>query len=104
MNENKVSVLAKCKAKSGMEEELKKELMALVVLTRAESGCINYDLHQSVEDKALFILYENWVSKKDLDEHLAMPYLKAFLDKADEILAEPADITVLEMISEKAEK
>jgi len=102
MAENKVTVLAKCKAKPGMEEELRKELMALVAPTRSESGCINYDLHQSADDKALFILYENWVSKKDLDEHLAMPYLKAFLGKADEILAQPVDIALLEMISEKA--
>jgi len=102
MAENKVTVLAKCKAKPGMEEELRKELMALVAPTRSESGCINYDLHQSADDKALFILYENWVSRKDLDEHLAMPYLKAFLGKADEILAQPVDIALLEMISEKA--
>ena len=104
MTDKKVTVLAKCKAKPGMEEDVKKEIMALVAPTRLESGCINYDLHQSSDDKTLFILYENWISKKDLDEHLAMPYLKAFLDKADEILAEPVDIALLEMISEEAGK
>lgn len=31
---------------------------------------------------------ENWGSKKDLDEHLEMPYLRAFKEKADQILAQ----------------
>jgi quinol monooxygenase YgiN len=46
------------------------------------------------------MLYENWKSKEDLDAHLAMPYLKKFIGKAEEILAEPIEITIWEMISE----
>ena len=42
------------------------------------------------------------MSKKDLDEHLAMPYLKAFLGKAGELLAEPVDISLWDMVSQKA--
>jgi quinol monooxygenase YgiN len=45
------------------------------------------------------LLYENWVSKDDLDKHLEMPYLKAFMAKAEDILAEPVEITLWEMIS-----
>ncbi len=100
MTENKVTVVAKCKAKPGMENTVKEEIMALVGPTRSEAGCINYELHQSIEDKSLFMLYENWKSKKDLDAHLAMPYLQAFIGKAEEILSEPIKITIWEMISE----
>jgi quinol monooxygenase YgiN len=85
-----------------MEEKTRQAIMNLVAPTRAEAGCINYDLHQSTEDASLFVLYENWTSKQDLDEHLAMPYLKEFLGSADDILAEPVDISLWQMISEKA--
>ncbi|MEJ2642454.1 MAG: antibiotic biosynthesis monooxygenase, partial [Desulfosarcinaceae bacterium] len=61
-----------------------------------------YDLHQSTEDPSIFMLYENWKSKKELDEHLAMPYLKELLAKADDLLAKPIDINLYRMISEKA--
>jgi len=101
MAEKKVTVLARFKAKTGMEEQVKQEIMALVAPTRSEAGCINYDLHQSADDKSLFMLYENWVSKKDLDEHLEMPYLNAFLGEADQILAEPVEIILWEMISQE---
>ena len=99
MADKKVTVVARIRAKEGMEEKAKQELMALVSPTRSEKGCINYDLHQSVENKSLFMFYENWASKRDLDEHLEMPYMKSHMEKASEILAEPADITIWEMIS-----
>jgi quinol monooxygenase YgiN len=56
-------------------------------------------LHQAPDDKSLFIFHENWKSKEDLDRHLEMPYLKAFLEKAGNILEKPVEITLLEMIS-----
>jgi len=99
---SQVTVLAMFKAKPGLEERVREELLKLVAPTCAESGCINYDLHQNSDDKAQFMLYENWVSKKDLDAHLEMPYLEHFKSIADEILAEPLQITIWQMISTKA--
>ncbi|QTA81438.1 Antibiotic biosynthesis monooxygenase [Desulfonema limicola] len=99
MAEKKVTVMAKCKAKPGMEDNVRKELMALVGPTRLEPGCINYDLHCSNEDKSLFMFYENWKSKQDLDSHLEMPHLKNFIKKAETLLVEPIEIVLWEMIS-----
>jgi quinol monooxygenase YgiN len=102
MADNKVTVVARFKAKQGMEETVRQEIMALVEPTRSEAGCINYDLHQSADDKSVFMLYENWVSKKDLDKHLEIPHLKELIGKADQILAEPLEITLWEMISKES--
>lgn len=99
MANKRVTVLARIKAKAGMEERIRQELMALVAPTRSEEGCINYDLHQSVDDQTLFMFYENWRSKEDLDKHLKMPYLEEFGSKAGNMLAEPVEITLWEMIS-----
>ena len=99
MTENKVTVLARIEAKPGMADTVKQEIMALVGPTRGETGCINYDLHQSRNDHCLFMLYENWKSVRDLETHLEMPYLKAFREKADQLLATPLDITLWDMVS-----
>jgi quinol monooxygenase YgiN len=93
-----VTVLAQIKAKPGMETQLRDELLALIGPTHSEEGCINYDLHQSNEDPAHFIFYENWKAQEDLDQHLKKPYLEAFLGKADEILAEPVEIKLFTRI------
>jgi quinol monooxygenase YgiN len=102
MAEKKVTVLARFKAKKGMEDKLRDAIMACVAPTRAEAGCINYDLHQMTDDRGDLILYENWRSKQDLDEHLETPYLQELKAKAGELCSEPIEITLWEMISKMA--
>ena len=94
----KVTVFALVKAKPGMEETVEQELSALVGPTRAEEGCINYDLHQSLDDKGHFRFYENWTSKELLDRHLQSAHVQRFIAKADGLLAEPPEITLWEMV------
>ena len=88
-----LTVLARIKAKKGREEEVLREILSLIEPTRSEEGCITYDLHRGQDEPALFCLYENWRSRRDLDEHLATPYLQAFLGKAPVLLAEPVDLS-----------
>jgi quinol monooxygenase YgiN len=99
MSEKKVTVIARLRAKAGTEEKVKHELIALVATTCSEPGCITYNLHQGADNKSLFLVYENWASRQDLDGHLKQPYLNSFLSKTGELLAEPVEITMWEKIS-----
>ena len=99
MTGKRITVLARIKAKEGMEEKVEQELLALVAPSRAEEACVNYDLHRSVDDKTLFMFYENWASREDLDQHLSMPYLDAFDENMEGMLAGAVEITLWEMIS-----
>lgn len=101
MSNGKVTVVAKLKAKSGLEIKVKEILMDLVAPTRSEDGCINYDLHQSKDDPSQFLFYENWVNRESLDKHLTQPYLQDLMTRADEILAEPIDVMFWTEISTK---
>lgn len=99
MANQRITVMARIKAKKGMEKKVKEELLSLVGPTRSEKGCINYDLHQSADDSALFMVYENWKDMKSLDKHLETPYLKAFVEKAKKLLTGPVQITLWVMVS-----
>ncbi|MHB8763111.1 MAG: putative quinol monooxygenase [Deferrisomatales bacterium] len=99
MAEKKVTVVARCRARPGKEREVETEIRALVAPTRAEAGCLNYDLHRSADDPRLFLLYENWVSKAALDQHLATPYLERFKTLAPQLLDGPIEIALFEMIT-----
>jgi quinol monooxygenase YgiN len=99
MKDKQVTVLALVKAKEGMEETVRKELMALVSPTRSEEGCVNYDLHQSAEDKSVFMFYENWDSMEDLERHRGSAHLKAFREKAGGLLAKPLEVTLFKVVS-----
>ena len=99
MENNQVTVIARVRAKQGMEEIVKNTLVGLIEPSRADEGCINYDLHQDLKNPALFMFHENWTSEEALNNHLATPHLQTFIKKADELLAEPLDVTLWESIT-----
>ena len=94
-----ITLIALVKAKEGMEETVKQELLSLVKPTRSEPGCISYNLHQATDVKSLFVFYEHWKTMEDLEKHLEMPHLKAFTQKADSLLTKPMEVILLEKIS-----
>lgn len=72
-----LTVVATVTAKAEFIEEVGAALKALVEPTLKEEGCINYDLHQSIENSAVYVFHENWQSKEHLDAHLATEHIKA---------------------------
>jgi len=98
MSEQPVTVIATLKAKPGQEETLQGELLALIPTTRLEGGCLNYDLHRSTENPAVFVFHENWTSRAALEAHLANAHLVAFMSKADALLAEPPQVALFDRI------
>ena len=58
---------------------LKAELEKLIAATRAEQGCLQYDLHQGNSDPARFMFYENWTSRALWQTHMGAPHLAAYL-------------------------
>ncbi len=80
-----LTVIAKLKAKSGYEEQLYEELRNLVEPSRAEEGCINYDLHGSLDEPGTFMFYENWESRPLWEQHMESPHLNEFSGKQAEL-------------------
>jgi quinol monooxygenase YgiN len=93
-----LTVIAHIRAKPGQESRVRQVLQGLVSPTRAEPGCINYDLHQSQTDPALFLFYENWTSEAHLDAHSKSPHIQSFRKIAGEILAGPVEITKWQVV------
>jgi len=95
---HKLTVIAYIRAKAGQEARVQEALLGLIAPTRAEAGCINYDLHVSEEDARQFVFYENWMSESDLETHANSAHLRAFRKMADEILDGPVEITKWRML------
>jgi quinol monooxygenase YgiN len=88
-----LTLIARLRGKPGQESRLLQELQRLVATTRAEPGCIAYDLHQSQADPALFMFYEVWKGQADLDAHFQTPHMKAFGKIGQELLEGEMDLT-----------
>ncbi len=94
MSAKNVTVVATFQAKPGKEADLRKALISLVVPTRQEAGCINYDLHVLPEDPAKFLFHENWTSKAHLDAHLKNTHIQLLLPRLDELCIGMPEIVI----------
>ena len=65
----------------GKEDELKAHLLSLAAPTRAEPGCIMYDLYQSPIRRHEFLRFEVWASAEALEAHKQTPHLRASFEK-----------------------
>lgn len=93
MRSEMLTVIAHARAKPGKEAHARDILRALVAPTRLEEGCIDYDLHESVDDPALFVFFENWTSAAALDAHSRSPHIAHFRSICPESLVEPPVIS-----------
>ena len=76
---NQLTIIARILAKEEKRDLVKTELLKLIESTRAEEGCINYDLHQDNENKNLFLFHENWESRELWQNHMSNPKLAEYL-------------------------
>ncbi len=83
-----LTVNAMIRARRGSERTVLESLVRLLAPTRAEAGCLAYDLHQDIEDPHLFIFHETWESEEHLEHHLASDHIAANRDRiADHIVS-----------------
>lgn len=83
MTNQKLTIVARILAKEEKREHVKSELLKLIEITRAEKGCINYDLHQDNENPNFFLFYENWENRELWQEHMKNKHLAEYLKATD---------------------
>ncbi len=93
--DEKISVVATTRAKSGHEADVRKVFGSLVAPARKEAGCISYQL---LEDKytGSFFTFEEWESERHLHEHLGR--IKEGLDKSKAWLQEDVRICIVKPV------
>ena len=75
----KLTIVANITAKADKIELVKTELKKLIDITRAEEGCLQYDLHQDNEQPAHFLFYENWESRELWQAHMGNQHLQDYI-------------------------
>lgn len=91
------TIVANIIAKEDKIDFVKTELEKLIPPTRAEKGCIQYDLHQNNKNPAHFLFYENWESSNLLQEHINSKHFKDFVSNTENALQKLAvdEMTVI---------
>ena len=97
MGNQQLTIVAKIIAKEGKRELVKNELLKLIDITRAEEGCISYDLHQDNTNPNLFLFYENWINRDLWQKHMNNAHLAEYRKATDGAVEEFTlnDMTVI---------
>ncbi|MFG0276290.1 MAG: putative quinol monooxygenase [Phycisphaerales bacterium] len=92
MPESPVIVIARVVALPGKAEDLRAVLESLVAPTRAEPGCIKYDLVRDRENAGVFTFVEEWTDDAALDRHFQTPHFIAAGERLGPLVAEAPEI------------
>lgn len=87
-----IRVIAKFFPKPDKIDEVKEILSEFVEPTRAEKGCIVYDLLQNQDNATDLTFYEEWESAEDLAVHSKSEHLVIGRKKLEGLLEKPGDV------------
>lgn len=83
-----LTIVARIDAASGKEDLIRRELEKLVPITRAEAGCLQYDLHEDNAKPGAFLFFENWENRDLWQAHMNAPHLAAYLAATEGAVAQ----------------
>lgn len=92
MSDTTIRVLASFSVKPDQAEAFKSMMRGLREPTRAQPGCIAYDLQQSLEDPASFVFVEEWRSEADLENHLTTAHVQSIAPALQDMLTSPPKV------------
>jgi quinol monooxygenase YgiN len=85
----KINLTAIIKTKPEFVDKMKSILENMVLNSRKEVDCIQYDLHQNISEPNIFIFHEIWKTAAALESHNTQPYIQDFISRSEKIVAEP---------------
>ena len=86
-------VVATITAREGNQAIVRAALERIVPASRAEAGCLRYDLNVDLGDHATFVMLEAWRDEAALAEHETTPHFQELV----KTIAGLADIRVVKL-------
>jgi quinol monooxygenase YgiN len=94
---DEIRVIARALARVGKKDQLRATLVGMLRPTRAEHGCILYELYES-DDKGMFYFYEEWESQDALDRHTTTSHYKQLTQNVRDLVEGAFEVNVLDSL------
>ena len=88
-----IHVIARHRARPDTVDEVRQILLSLIEPSRAEPGCLKYELLQNADDPADFTFVETFASDGALKVHASAPYIAGLAPKLAELVARPSEVS-----------
>lgn len=84
-----VNIVVDFDVKPGKEADFEQVFHRSVTCARLEPGNITFNVHKVMDAPGHYVLYEQWRSEADLNEHFERPYTKTLFAMFDRDLKRP---------------
>ncbi len=98
MTDKRIFLIAWLKPKPDKEDALSELLQGMCMPSRAEEGCIFYNLFKSKDEGGVFHFIECWKTQAALDAHREEAHYKEFRAKLPDLIAEPVGVKFLDAV------
>ncbi|MFI3257111.1 MAG: putative quinol monooxygenase [Spirochaetales bacterium] len=78
MQKKILTLVVVVEVKAEKKEFVKNEMEKLVIESRKEGGCIDYTIHEDIENENRFVFYENWKSTEDWQMHESTKHFQEY--------------------------
>ena len=93
-----IKIVATLRARPGHGRTVEQALRACVDGSRAEPGCIFYDLHVDRTDPERFVFIEGWAGLEAIEHHKTTPHYQAMAHAVGDLL-EHREVLLLDELS-----
>lgn len=92
-------VIARHFARPDQVERVREILLSLIAPSRAEAGCLKYELLQNIDDPTDFTFVETFADEAALKLHASSPYVSRLAARLKELVAKPSEVSVYKAIA-----
>jgi quinol monooxygenase YgiN len=87
-----IHILARHFARPETVDQVRRILLSLIEPSRAEAGCLKYELLQNTDDPTDFTFVETFASEDALKMHAAAPYIAGLAPRLKDLVARPSEV------------
>jgi quinol monooxygenase YgiN len=88
---------AKCIGKPDRRDDIMRIVSAVVPPSKAEAGCISYDVHERLHGGDEYLFFEEWSDQAALDLHFQTAHFQEFISRFTPLLEAPPMVRVYEV-------
>lgn len=100
VTQNAYAVVARIRAKPGMEDALRSATLPLIAQVRAEPNNLLYFLHEDRDAPGHFIFYEIFAGKVDFEAHNRSAHVQAWFSRLPELADGEVTVTHMKLLGD----
>lgn len=93
-----IKVVAKSEVKKGEKDKVLGMLDEMIEKTRAEEGCISYELYEDVNNPNIITFIEEWENEESLNNHIKSEHFQRIIPVVNELKVNPGPADVYKKI------